>query len=225
MKVVITCATRESAGEFQSRTALGTSLARLAYDGRMEVRVAPSNTRGLSEVYNSFLDNMDADDIAVFVHDDVWIDDYFLIQRVVEGLGQFDVIGVVGNRRRIPKQASWGYLNEDFLWDEAQYLSGTVIHGVGDEAAVNHYGVSGVACEILDGVFLAAKKSSLVKAGVTFDPRFTFDFYDVDFCRSARERGLKLGTWPICLTHRSAGMFGGGAWRAAYQVYLAKWGS
>jgi hypothetical protein len=71
MKVVIACATRESAGEFQSRTALGTSLVRLAYDGRMEVRVAPSNTRGLSEVYNGFLDSMDADDIAVFVHDDV----------------------------------------------------------------------------------------------------------------------------------------------------------
>ena len=70
----------------------------------------------------------------------------------------------------------------------------------------------------------AAKRSTLNGRGVRFDPRFTFHFYDMDFCRSARERGLRLGTWPICLTHQSTGAFGSEGWLKGYESYLAKWG-
>jgi GT2 family glycosyltransferase len=79
-------------------------------------------------------------------------------------------------------------------------------------------------CELLDGVFLAARKSALTAKGVLFDPRFDFHFYDMDFCRSARQRGLRLGTWPIGLTHQSGGAFGTEKWNDKYQAYLKKWG-
>ena len=56
-----------------------------------------------------------------------------------------------------------------------------------------------------------------------FDPRYAFHYYDLHFCRTARERGLKLGTWPICLTHASAGAYDSPPWREARRVYRAKW--
>jgi hypothetical protein len=58
---------------------------------------------------------------------------------------------------------------------------------------------------------------------VRFDPRFTFHFYDMDFCRSCERAGLSMGTWPIAITHRSTGAFGSPAWQAGYAEYLAKW--
>jgi hypothetical protein len=45
----------------------------------------------------------------------------------------------------------------------------------------------------------------------------------MDFCRSARQAGLTLGTWPISITHRSPGKYEA-AWEAKRDLYLAKWG-
>jgi GT2 family glycosyltransferase len=60
---------------------------------------------------------------------------------------------------------------------------------------------------------------------VRFDPQFDFHLYDIDFCRTARQKELRLGTWPIALTHQSKGSFGTESWFARYEKYLAKWGS
>jgi GT2 family glycosyltransferase len=223
-KVVIVSATRKSAADFQSKTALGVSLARLAYDARLQVLVAMSNARGLPQVYNDIMAQCDNDSTIVFMHDDVWIDDYYMIQRVVDGLQHFDVIGLVGNRRRVPNQAAWCFLNADLQWDDPRYLSGAIGHGANPGGEVQYYGEAGVPCELLDGVFLAARKSTLVDKEVSFDPRFEFHFYDVDFCRTARLRGLALGTWPICVTHQGAGIFGTPDWHRSYAAYLEKWG-
>jgi hypothetical protein len=47
----------------------------------------------------------------------------------------------------------------------------------------------------------------------------------MDFCRSAKQKGLKIGTWPICLTHQSGGAFGSKPWSEKYSLYLQKWGN
>ena len=75
----------------------------------------------------------------------------------------------------------------------------------------------------MDGLLLAARRDTLVARDVRFDERFLFHFYDLDFCRTARARGLKLGTWPLAVTHQSGGAFGSPGWKSAYQTYLAKW--
>lgn len=224
MKVFLICATRASAADFQTRTPLGSSLARLGHDERMVVLANPSNTCGLPQVYNETLGHCDDDGIVVFLHDDVWIDDYHMIQRIVDGLQRFDVVGICGNRRRLPKQAAWCFVDTELQWDDQAYLSGAIAHGESPGGQVQYYGPSGVACELLDGVLLAAKSSVLRERSVSFDTRFDFNYYDLDFCRTARRRGLTLGTWPLCLTHQSPGKFGTAEWRSAYQTYLAKWG-
>jgi hypothetical protein len=64
----------------------------------------------------------------------------------------------------------------------------------------------------------------LLDSGVRFDAALGFHFYDLDFCRTATQAGLRLGVWPIAMTHFSIGGYESDAWSATYQHYLAKWG-
>ena len=90
---------------------------------------------------------------------------------------------------------------------------------------VSFFGPVPAECELVDGLFIAARKEALREKGVRFDPQFDFHFYDLDFCRTVRAQGLRLGTWPIALTHQSTGALGSEAWRVKYEDYLEKWGS
>jgi GT2 family glycosyltransferase len=221
--IEIISATRLPEAEFWDRAALGISLRRLAHDTRLVPRVTFSNERGLPELFNERITALESPELLVFVHDDVWIDDHFVADRVVEGLRTYDVIGVVGNRRRVRYQPAWCVSDTKFTWDHAANLSGSIAHGAQPFAPVSFYGAVPAECELLDGVFLAARKSALLHNSVLFDPRFEFHFYDLDFCRSARQRGVRLGTWPICLTHQSSGSYGTQKWREKYRLYIEKW--
>lgn len=221
--IEIITATRLTENDFWNTSALGISLRRLGYDDRFFACIFFENKLGLSEVYNSRIAAADGGDILVFIHDDVWIDDYFFVDRIIEGLQTFDVIGVAGNRRKVENQPAWAFVDTDFTWDDKANLSGAVAHGSTAFGNVSFFGAVPADCEFLDGVFLAAKKEELICQGISFDTRFDFHFYDMDFCRTARQAGLRLGTWPICLTHQSGGAFGSKQWHDKYQTYLAKW--
>ena len=222
--IEIVSATRLTQEEFLAKSALGLSLRRFQRDGRLRAAVAFSNAKGLPEVYNARITAQDGRDVLIFVHDDVWIDDYFLPERVLEGLAAYDVIGVAGNRRRVPGQTAWAFIDEKRTWDQRANLSGRVAHGKHPFGAVSDYGDAVSAeCELLDGVFLAARRARLLEKGVLFDKRFDFHFYDMDFCRTARRAGLRLGTWPVCLTHQSGGDFTAEAWKEKYRLYRNKW--
>jgi GT2 family glycosyltransferase len=216
-------ATRMDRDAFWEKSALGTSLRRLEPDERWVPRVAFENRRGLPEVFNERIGAESDHDILVFVHDDVWIDDYFISDHLVEALDEFHVVGVAGNQRRLPNQPSWHAVDMQFTWDARENLSGGIAHGAQPPAPVNLFGETPAECELLDGVFMATRRKTLHEHGVLFDPRFMFHFYDMDFCRTARLRGLRLGTWPICITHQSVGVFGSPEWRASYARYLEKW--
>jgi GT2 family glycosyltransferase len=222
--IEIVSATRRTEAEFWSASALGISLRRLGFDRRLVPRIAFENRRGLPEIYNARIDAEDAAPHLVFVHDDVWLDDYLITDRVVNGLRHFDVIGVAGNRRRVARQPAWAFVDQSLTWDAREHLSGAVAHGAQPFGPVSWFGPSTVACELLDGVFLAASTAVLRQHAVRFDPRFAFHYYDMDFCRSARDAGLRLGTWPICITHQSGGAFGMPPWREVQAAYFEKWG-
>jgi GT2 family glycosyltransferase len=76
---------------------------------------------------------------------------------------------------------------------------------------------------LLDGCFLAAAARTLRERSISFDERFAFHFYDVDFCRTCHRAGLRLGTWPIAVTHASGGRYGTPEWEEALKLYRSKW--
>ena len=71
---------------------------------------------------------------------------------------------------------------------------------------------------------LIADSATLIAHDLRFDPRFRFHFYDMDFCRQAELKGLRMGTWPISVVHKSGGSYGGPAWQESYRAYLDKYG-
>lgn len=220
----IVSATRLTEEDFWEKSALGLSLLRLQFDKRLKPCIAYENKLGLPSVYNAQIVAATNDDILVFVHDDVWVEDLFFADRIIDGLKTFGVIGVAGNKRRLPNQPGWNFSNINFEPDAPEFWSGIVAHGQTSWSGVLLFGPSFAECELLDGVFLAAHRKTLVERSVFFDPRFDFHFYDLDFCRTARLKQMKIGTWPISLTHQSAGVFGTPQWRAMYRLYIEKWG-
>lgn len=224
--IEVVSATRRSQESFWKESALGQSLRRLAHDQRLVPRIAFENRRALPAVYNERIEAADPADLLVFVHDDVWLDDYFWADRVCTALAQYDVIGVAGSRRCLPGHDGWAFVTTasgTHEMEDATYLSGMVGHGKNPGGELTVFGTTPSECELLDGVFLATWKRTLQARGVRFDPRFHFHFYDLDFCRSARAAGLRLATWPICLTHQSEGVFNTGQWREERLVYRDKW--
>ncbi|MES2684758.1 MAG: hypothetical protein V4650_14665 [Pseudomonadota bacterium] len=222
--IYVVSATRYTKAEFWDRCALGLSLQRLEHDDRWEPRIAFENRRGLPEVFNVQIAACKSEDILIFIHDDVWLDDSFFFDRVVDGLRHYDVIGVAGNRRRVDNQPGWGFVDTAYTWDNPNNFSGLIAHGEKPFGKLSVFGPVPADCELLDGVFLAANAADLKEHEIFFDPRFDFHFYDIDFCRTARMHGLLLGTWPVCLTHQSAGVFGE-AWQQKYLAYIDKWKS
>jgi len=216
-------ATPKRQHEFETITPLGISLPSLqAFGMRISFQIFYENSEALAICYNQRIEQSSAD-YLVFVHDDVWLDDYHTPTRVNEALKCYDVAGVAGNMQRAKLQPSWAFLDTKGTWDNENNLSAAVAHGWHPFGNLGRTWKSPADCKLLDGVFLAANRKQLLSKNVRFDPQFRFHFYDLDFCRSATQKGLKLGTWPIALTHVSGGNFGP-AWREVSKLYFKKWG-
>jgi GT2 family glycosyltransferase len=218
----VVSATRLTHDQFWSEAPLGTSVQRTKADERVSFHIAFENTRGLSEIYNERIDNSSATAL-LFVHDDVWIEDAFFVDRVFEGLKLFDIIGLAGNRQRYPFQKTW-FRSPILKGADVEHTSGMMGHGDKPFGELRAFGPVPARCALLDGVLMAARRQALIDAKVRFDPRFAFHFYDLDFSRAATAAGLTLGTWPISVTHRSQGAYQTPAWQDAMAVYFSKWG-
>lgn len=234
MLVTVVAATKHSAKEFFEQTSLGRSLNRLKTPNLI-LRLFDNNTEGLSTVYNRAI-NLSKDDssLMIFCHDDVTISDYFWIERIKQGLDKFDIVGVVGNKRRLPKQPSWAFAHVDFTneiqftHDDSNYFSG--IWGDGWNAenyTILEFPPVNQQTKLLDGFFLAAYNKTLLENQILFDEQFTYHFYDMDFCRTAESKNKFCGTIDLFLIHgkqNSTNGFMNPLWKQSYFKYLEKWG-
>ena len=219
--IEVVSATRLSRADFMQRSALGLSLQRLA-DARITASIAFQNRVGLPAVYNHRLAQSSAE-VLLFVHDDVWIDDIYLADRLLQACAAFDVVGVVGNTHCGERQVSWAFTDEHLTWDAEERLSGAIANGTEPFGRVSRFGSSTTSCRLVDGAFIAVNRAAAVHRGARFDEQFSFHFYDMDFCREAHARGLRIGTWPISITHQSGGNFRSDEWREACNRYRQKW--
>lgn len=171
------CATRTDPEQFWTSTALGQSLAPWRQFG-VELRLFPRNSTGLPSVYNTALREAAADPaILLFVHDDIYVCDFYWASNIHAGLRVFDILGLAGNRRRTANQPAWAFIDTKFTWDSANNLSGIVGHGSGfPPSNISVYGSACQEVKLLDGLMLVARSDVLLAKGVHFDERFDFHF-------------------------------------------------
>ncbi|WP_158812467.1 tetratricopeptide repeat protein [Methylocapsa sp. S129] len=215
--VTMVSASRHSEADFYLKSAMGQSLSQTYSAFPVKSRIYPSNAKSLSACYNDAIANTtNPEEILVFIHDDILLADFFWIDKLIWGLERFDILGLAGNKRRLPRQPGWMFIDDQLTRDQSSQLSGMVGFDV--------YGRPGQRCKLLDGVMLAARKSTFEKSGIGFDERFDFHFYDLDLCRQAEERNLSLGAIPLGAVHQSEGNYASPEWRRGYDAYLRKWG-
>jgi GT2 family glycosyltransferase len=172
-----------------------------------EYKIECDNTKSLASVYNTHIIDKNKDKILVFSHDDSLIEDLFLQEKLNESIKEFDIVGVAGIKPNITLKAPalW------HLMGDRSQLTGAVAHFTGKddkERFVTNFGTTPERTILLDGVLLAINTENILKSGLKFDETnpAKFHFYDLDFCLSANRLGLKCGTYPIFLTHRSHGL-------------------
>lgn len=224
MKIIMVVATRVSEEEFFEKTLTGKSL-KYFKPSFLDLKLFANNSVGLPEIYNKIINkNHDLNSIIIFAHDDLMILDFYWYSRLNEGLSKFDIIGLAGNKRRLPMQPSWAFINDDFKWDSRANLSGVIGHGNSfPPKKLSIYGKPRQKVMLLDGLFLAAKLETLHKYDMRFDEQFKFHFYDMDFCRQAEMKDLNCGTWDISIIHQSGGNYSSASWKLSNQKYLNKW--
>lgn len=224
IKIVV--ASRKNEADFFSKTALGQSLRNFDLPF-IELCLFSNNAVALPTLYNSIIDkSLDENCVLIFIHDDVFLLDYFWIDQVLSGFEYFNIIGIAGNKRRLPYQPSWAFKDLKFAWDEPEYLSGVIGHGLGfPPDSISIFGPPNQQVMSLDGVFMAIESKTCAKCNLRFDNQFQFHFYDLDFCRQAEVLGLKCGTIALSMIHQSAGNFSTPEWRMGYDSYISKWGN
>lgn len=224
--ICFVAATRLSEVEFWKKSLLGKRLKSWRNISGVKIRITFDNHQGLPKVYNEAIAEADVSDVLVFIHDDAWLLHEEALTDIWRALRRFDIVGIAGNTRRAPRQYAWylRQLAEGGPVLDLPHLSGAVHYGEVFKTELHQFGPWPAECELLDGVLMAARVAVLRRTGLRFDERFDFHFYDLDFSRTARQYGLKIGTWPIHLLHASKGNLEDPRWRSNLERYTVKWG-
>lgn len=186
----------------------------------VDFTVLYENKDGLSSVYNKFLTEKCRGRIVVFIHDDIKLGYHFrtLTRELNDAHDQFDIVGLAG--------ATKLSLSTPTLWHIMQKgASGSVGHIQNGLSQMSNYGYTPCKCITVDGLFISVNVDAILKSGHRFDERFRFHHYDIDFCIQADKCGLKIGTWPIWVTHLSPGLtsFEKNDWKKSNELFCQKY--
>jgi len=231
-QVHLVTATRSKTLEEFSQRPIASSI-KIFCDKRYDIlefdfTVVKENTKGLPEVYNSFIQEDNKDKILLFVHDDVELQDLFLVEKLNES--PWDITGLAG--------ASQFSFQEKNLWHicaPRESYSGSVSHPYAIQEnnqlkvdptrqITTYFGPWPQRCLVLDGLFLAVNVERALETGWRFDERHTFHHYDISSCLAANEKKLKMGTVPIYVTHYGLGdSYMTPEWDKSNEIFKKNW--
>jgi hypothetical protein len=173
------------------------------------------NPRSLAEGYSAGLARAKGP-LVVFSHDDVEVLSHDLGRRLAGHLAECDIVGVAGATEA--SGPAWSHAGHPFL-------HGSVIYPYDSGFEVTVYSVQGPlvsGAKVLDGVFIATRKSVAERIGWDADTFRGFHGYDVDFTLRAAAAGLRLAVaTDLRLVHHSKGRFGSD-WQADAQALRSK---
>jgi hypothetical protein len=170
----------------------------------VSVHYEEDNTKSLQRCYNSFIDDARKNniDIALLIHDDVYIntrDIYTLVSRAAE---QYNVFGIAGATTcKVGSPALW------HLMSNRQDQRGCVAHGDVDSYTYTSFGPIPSRCLVIDGVFMGINIKELPEK-VRFDESYPskFHYYDLDFSLECNRNHVTIGVVDIPVIHSSPGL-------------------
>lgn len=199
----VSCTTKSS----EEDTLLYRSINETCLLGEDDVlNIITNNKRGLSEVYNEFLNEEIAKehDRIVFVHDDVCIDDLMInvkLNDAMYGDSKYDIVGLAGTQEpKMAHPALW------HLMAERKYHRGYAGHIFGNKKVMTGFGPTPDRVVIVDGLFVVVNVKRALEVGWKWNENFKFHHYDIASCIDAHRLGLKIGVWPINVFHASPGL-------------------
>ena len=164
------------------------------------------NEDGMPVVYNRKLQEYKDTDVEfmVCVHDDVYIDDLKLYEKLKQanGLG-YNLVGLAGGLNpRLSDPALW------HIMVDRNQQRGEVAHPAGNnnQTMTTSFGPTPSRVAIMDGLFIAVHMPSVSKTDWKFNENYTFHHYDISSCIDANRKALKLGVYPIHVIHSSPGL-------------------
>jgi hypothetical protein len=158
------------------------------------------NKTGLTKLYNSFITQENADKKIIFIHDDVLIEDVFLFEKLDVAFEKYDIVGLAGTKKcDVTKPPAW------HLMSERQDHVGEVAHSKDKVYWTTVFGPTDSRALIIDGLFMAVSVKKLLETNTRFDENFDFHHYDITFCLNANKNKLKIGVYPIKVTHFGLG--------------------
>ena len=163
-----------------------------------------NNTKSLQQCYNTFLNDAKQNDIdiAVFVHDDVYINTRDLRSRLQDSVKRYTVFGLAGATScKIDTPALW------HLMSERKDQRGCVAHGTEDNYMYTSFGPVNTRALLIDGVFIGININEL-PGNVKFDESYPskFHYYDLDFSLECNRNNVKIGVVDIPIIHSSPGL-------------------
>jgi hypothetical protein len=222
--LVIVCCTQKSL-EQHSEVLLHQSFESGGMNQFSKLDMVWNNSEGLPVVYNRKLREYAGSgaEFLVFVHDDVYIDDLKLqdkLRQACYGLG-FKIIGVAGaTSLNIAFPTLW------HLMAERKHHRGFVHHGAGGiQTVASNFGPTPAEVLIMDGLFMAVHLPSVVNSGWQFNEQYRFHHYDLSSCLDAFAAGIKMGVFPIHLIHLSQGLesISNPEWRESNDRFLSQY--
>jgi hypothetical protein len=174
------------------------------YNEDIQIHFNENNKQSLQKCYNSFLEDarLNSIDIAVFLHDDVYINTDDLRIRITNSAEQFTVFGLAGTATcNINGQCLW------HLMGRREDLRGCVAHGTKERYSYTSFGYIPSRCLLIDGVFIGIDIKNLPDK-VKFDESYPskFHYYDLDFSLECNRNKVIIGVVDIPIIHSSPGL-------------------
>jgi len=217
--LIIVSATKESEGR---NTLLNISQP-------LPVRFHTNNKDGLASVYNQYINKDFKDETLVMCHDDLYIDDLRLQDKIYKAFKTYDVVGLAGTTGplNIKPPVLW-----HIMGGPRENYRGSVAHfkekGNTKQLFSTGFGLTPDRVLLIDGLFMAVKVKTLLDNNIKFDETnpARFHFYDLDFCLQCNKAKLKIGVWPIWCIHASPGLQEyTPEFLAGQEWFIKKWGN
>lgn len=199
--VLITCTQSKTELEFEQRP-IFKSIEKLSllYDlKQFDFIIMKDNQKGLSEVYNSFInDTKYHKDILLFVHDDIEIKDTFLVETLNKS--PYVVTGLAGTKTAdLNLPPAW------HLMSDRQNFVGEVMHIKNNNIWTTVFGLTQSRALLVDGLFIAVNVEQIINTQARFNEAFKFHHYDLSFCLECNKQKVPVGIMPISVIHHGLG--------------------